>query len=212
MIEVNVFKISGSKASAIFVGSDVSEVLNKYPNMSLDFTVYGFSLDELPLIPPYIKPLIIIQKNSFNYTTKLVDVVYSIFPSPDNSQKVGVYRRPVRNTVPIYFYQTSDGVKASLSELPLPPAMELHRVFMTRKPYSKFSPIDNTCTPVDGVFKDSTSIDSCIESTPVFTAETLDSSDSSDSGDGSCWWGISVIIAMGLLIAAILWKLLTIKR
>lgn len=219
MIPLHVFTIAGSNASSLRVGGNPEDYLKEYPQYTHDFTVYGFDIN-LPVFPPYIKPLIILEKDSFPYTTKLVDVVYSIFPSPEGSEKIAVYRRPVRNTVPVYFYKVSDGVKASLEELPLEPAMELHRVFMTTKEYSVFAAISETCTPVDGEFSDSTNFDKCVETTNVRTSTESGSSpmvvdttetDTTDATDTqkTCWNWIALVASGMLLILllAIIWKL-----
>jgi hypothetical protein len=210
MIPVYIFNVSGSQASAIRVGGDYKDILDRYPDFTLDFTVYGWNIDDLPIFPSYIKPLIIIDKDSFPYTTKLIDVVYSIFPSPDNSQKVAVYRRPVRNTVPVYFYNTQDGVKASLAELPLEPAMDLARVFMPQKEYTNFANIDNTCMPVDGDFVDSMNFDKCIETTST-RKPNIESTAVATTTEKDCslTWVIIVSSMFIILIALMIWKIIS---
>lgn len=212
MIPLHVFTVTGSKASSIRAGISIEEILDEYPEYSYDFTVYGWDITTIPSFPPYIKPLIILQKDSFPYTTKLVDVVYSIFPEPDNSEKIAVYRRPVRNTVPVYFYKTPDGIKASLKELSLEPAMDLQRVFMPVKPYTNFAPINGTCVPVDGDFSNSTNFDKCIETSmvplPVGAGSSPLQAVSETSQNSSCWWGIIAAIMLGLLLGVVVWKLL----
>lgn len=223
MTPLHVFTVKGSEASSIRVGGDLKEYLSEYPDFSHDFTVYGFDFDSLPVFPPYVKPLILLQKNSFPYTTDLVDVVYSIFPSPENSQKIGVYRRPVRNTVAVYFYATKHGVKASLTELNLQPAMELHRVFMSAKNYGNFAAISETCVPVDGKFKGSTNFDKCVETTNVRTAtdpggspmvsnsEPAKTKTKSDSTTKKCWTTAAIVASCMLLILVglMVWKLVS---
>ena len=220
MIPLHVFSIADSEATSIRVDGTVEEYLREYPEYTHEFTVYGWKLDDIPSFPPYIKPLIIIQDDSFPYATKLVDVVYSIFPNPENSSKIAVYRRPVRNSVPVHFYQTSDGVKASLVELNLPHAMELARVFMPMKSYRTFAPIGRTCMPVDGQFKNSSSFNSCVsttkypdvtETTPfqvtVNDASSTDTTDTAEPESCNDWFPIGGVVLFAVLVAAVIWKL-----
>ena len=147
MIPLHVFTSSSAPdKSRIVIDGTVDEFLEDHPSFSHDFTVYVWDLSEVPEIPSYIKPFIIISSDAYPYTTTLVDVVYSIFPN--KGQKFAAYRRPVRNTVPLYFYQVNGGVKVSQTQLDLPNAMDLPAIFVTLDSHMSFAKIHGTCTPV----------------------------------------------------------------
>ncbi|MBL4898463.1 MAG: hypothetical protein JKX76_02320 [Colwellia sp.] len=106
------------------------------------FTVYVFVLDDfdtdkISVIPSDMKTFIELSKDEYPYTTTLVDVIYSIFPNPPNSQKFVTYRLPTEYTIPLYLYKTTFGTLITLEEFgpenPRPPGVigteKLFRIF-----------------------------------------------------------------------------------